>query len=259
MLDRVTEKSPAEPPVWVQIKSDLEARLATGEFDERFPTDRALTEEYGVSRHTVREAVRELQSAGLITRRRGKGSFRTPASLAQPLGTIYSLFRSIESAGERPLSVVLAREAVRNESVAKVLGLEQDAPLFHLERVRLSGRTPLAVDHVWMALDLGAPLLEVDFTSTGFYTELRARCGIVPERGVEVSRAVAADDELAARLGIEVGAPVFEVERRTWFEDAPLEWRVTVVRGDRYAFRAEWSSPWEEATSQLLPDVGTGA
>jgi len=257
MLAGVTDGSTGKA-VWQQIKADLERRLAEGEFDERFPTDRVLVEEYGVSRHTVREAVRELQAAGLITRRRGKGSFRTPASHAQPLGTIYSLFRSIEAAGESPLSVVLAREERQDESVAKVLGLEQDAPLFHLERVRLSDRTPLAVDHVWMPLHLGPALLEVDFTSTAFYTELRSRCGIVPERGVEVSRATAVDAETAARLGIDEGAPVFEVERRTWYQDAPLEWRVTVVRGDRYAFRAEWSSPWEEATSQLLPDTGTG-
>jgi GntR family transcriptional regulator len=255
MLGSVTNGSPGKA-VWQQIKADLEDRLAEGEFDDRFPTDRALVEEYGVSRHTVREAVRELQAAGLVTRRRGKGSFRTPASHAQPLGTLYSLFRSIEAAGEEPLSVVLAREERRDEAVAKVLGLEQDAPLFHLERVRLSDRIPLAVDHVWMPLELGRQLLDVDFSSTGFYTELRELCGIVPERGVEVSRAVAAEAEPAARLGIEQGAPVFEVERRTWYRDAPLEWRVTIVRGDRYAFRAEWASPWEDATSQLLPDTG---
>lgn len=257
MLDRVSRESTGTA-VWQRIKADLEDRLAKGDFDERFPTDKALVEEYGVSRHTVREAVRELQATGLITRRRGKGSFRTPASHAQPLGTIYSLFRSIEDAGEQPLSVVLAREEVVDGSVAKVLGLEEDAPLFHLERVRLSGRTPLAVDHVWMPADLGRPLADVDFTSTAFYIELQAKCGIVPERGVEVSRAVAADAEAAARLGIEVGSPVFEVERRTWFGDAPLEWRVTIVRGDRYAFRAEWGSPWEDATSELQVDKGTG-
>ncbi|MGH9116237.1 MAG: GntR family transcriptional regulator [Acidimicrobiales bacterium] len=48
-------------PLWAQVLADLRLRLARGEFESRFPGDVELTDQYGVSRHTVREAVRLLQ------------------------------------------------------------------------------------------------------------------------------------------------------------------------------------------------------
>ena len=53
-------------PLWAQVLSDLSDRLRAGEFDERFPTDQELVEAYGVSRQTVREAVRRLADDGLL-------------------------------------------------------------------------------------------------------------------------------------------------------------------------------------------------
>ena len=61
-------------PLWAQVLSDLSDRLGAGEFDERFPTDQELVEAYGVSRQTVREAVRRLADDGLLARERGRGT-----------------------------------------------------------------------------------------------------------------------------------------------------------------------------------------
>ncbi|HZD05177.1 MAG TPA: GntR family transcriptional regulator, partial [Longimicrobiales bacterium] len=217
-----------------------------------FPTDRELVEEYRASRHTIREAVRRLQEEGLITRRRGHGSYRTPALFAQPLGTIYSLFQSIEDAGVPQTSVVVTQAECRDDRAAKVLGLPVDSPLFYLERTRLAADQPLALDEVWLPLPLAAPLLEANLSRTALYAELRDRCGVVPEEGVEQSRAVTLDRAAAVRLGLNSGDPAFEIDRRTWARGRPLEWRVTIVRGDRYVFRAEWSTPWEPTSSRLV-------
>ncbi|MGD2059345.1 MAG: GntR family transcriptional regulator [Acidimicrobiia bacterium] len=241
-----------ETPMWVAIDEDLRTRLARGEFDERFPTDRELVDEYQVSRHTVREAVRGLQDEGLITRNRGRGSFRTQESFAQPLGTIYSLFRSIEDNGVTQASVVISQEERTDETASQALGLTPDASLFYLERTRLAGGQPLAVDRVWLPMPLAAPLLEANFTRGALYEELRDRCGVVPEEGVEESRPVNVDRETAVRLGLAPGAPAFEIDRRTKAGGRPLEWRISIVRGDRYVFKAEWNTPWEATTSRLV-------
>lgn len=241
-----------ETPMWAEIDQDLRVRLARGEFDQRFPTDRELVDDYDVSRHTVREAVRGLQDEGLITRNRGRGSFRTPESFAQPLGTIYSLFRSIEDSGVTPTSVVISQEERTDEIAAKALDVSSDASLFYLERTRLAGGQPLAVDRVWLPMPLAAPLLEANFTRAALYEELRDRCGIVPEEGVEESRSVNVDRETAVRLGLASGAPAFKIDRRTRAGGRPLEWRISIVRGDRYVFKAEWNTPWEATASRLV-------
>lgn len=242
--------------MWATINEDLLARLARGEFDQRFPTDRELVEEYEVSRHTIREAVRGLQEEGLITRRKGRGSFLTPASFAQPLGTIYSLYRSIEDMGVPQTSVVISQEALEDERAAKVLELPADSELFYLERIRLADGQPLAVDHTWLPMPLAKPLLEADFSHAALYEELRDHCGVIPEEGVEQSRPINVKRKEAVRLGLTEGDPVFEIDRRTRSGGKPLEWRISIVRGDRYVFRAEWDTPWEATPPHLVHDGG---
>ena len=114
-------------PLWAQVLGDLRARLARGEFTGRFPGDEELRAQYGVSRHTVREAVRRLQTEGVIERGRGRGTFVTGALIEQPLGALYSLFRSVEAQGFVQRSIVRYLEERRNEEAAKVLGRASDA------------------------------------------------------------------------------------------------------------------------------------
>lgn len=239
-------------PKWREIRDDLRRRLAAGEFDAKFPTDRELVDAYEVSRHTVREAVRGLTDEGLITRRRGRGSHRTPRSFSQPTGALYSLFQSVEETGAVQTSIVISQEVARNEEAAKILDLPTDTELFYLERTRLADGLPLALDHVWLPMALAGPLMEANFSRTALYEELRVRCGVVPERGVEQSRPVTLDRESALRLGLSPGDAAFEIDRRTISGGRPLEWRVSIVRGDRFAFRAEWESPWNPASSRLV-------
>lgn len=68
--------------------------------------------------------------------------------------------------------------------------MEASTPLFRLERLRLAGEEPLALDTVWLPADIGAPLLEADFTHTALYDELAARAGVRLDGGREHIRGV---------------------------------------------------------------------
>ncbi len=228
-------------PLWRTVLNDLVRRLESGEFDGRFPTDRELMETYEVSRHTVREAVRLLQDAGRITRQPGKGS-RVEGTFEQPLGTVYSLFESIEATGATQDSAVLTREIQTNSLAAGILGLDETADIFYLERIRFASGEALAHDRAWLPGQLARPLLDVDFTHTALYTELRKHCGVGPEEGVERIKPTIPHPRHASHLELAPGEPALEIERRTTARGAPLEWRITLVRGDRYNFRAEWKA-----------------
>ncbi len=167
-------------PLWAQVLGDLRGRLAGGEFTGRFPGDEELRETYGVSRHTVREAVRRLQAEGVIERGRGRGTFVTGAMIEQPLGALYSLFRSVEAQGYVQRSVVRHLEERRDEEAARVLGRAPDEPLVYLERLRLADDQPIVLDCSWLPAALARPLLEADFTRTALYHELHAQCGLWP-------------------------------------------------------------------------------
>ncbi len=241
-------------PLWAQVLADVRERLATGEFDDRFPTDQELVEEYGVSRHTVREAVRRIQAEGILDRRRGRGTYVKKTSFEQPLGTLYSLFRSIESEGVGQTSVVLDKEIKIDPPAAERLGVGTRTKLFYLERLRLAGDEPLAIDRAWIPARIAGPLLEADFGHTALYDELAIRCGVRPESGTELIRPIIPGDDDRKQLGLDHADAAFLILRRTLAAGKPLEWRESVVRGDVYSFRVDWGAG-DDAAPELMHDA----
>lgn len=227
-------------PLWSQVLADLRHRLAANEFTDRFPGDAELVKHYGVSRHTVREAVRRLQSEGLLERRRGSGSFVNKKAIEQPLGALYSLYRSVEAAGAFQRSIVRHLEERRDDKAEAMLGCPGQ-PLVYLERLRLADDEPIALDCSWLPASLARPLLAVDFEHTALYEELAKRCDVQLTSGWERIRPVLAEPAQRALLRIDARQPVFAIERLAFAGPAPAEWRHGVVRGDRFTFVARWA------------------
>lgn len=231
-------------PLWEQVRTDLVRRVREGEFSDAFPGELTLVEEYAVSRHTVREALRRLREAGVVSGDRGRTSRLTdPAEIDQAMGTLYSLFSAVEAAGQTQRSIVRHRDVRADAAVAEKLALEANASLFYLERLRLASDRPLALDRVWMPAEVAAPLLEVDFTETAFYEQLRARCGITLTGGTECLRAVVPTPDELTLLEMSQDLAALAIERLGFHDARPLEWRHTLVRGDRFAVSAEFTRP----------------
>ena len=230
-------------PLWAQLESELKRRLDAGEFDDGiFPTDLELTESYQVSRHTVREAIRHLNKSGLLKRERGRGTVVNRAEFEQSLGTLYSLFQTIESSGVEQTSEVLELGIVQDLAAATQLGLAEGADLVLLTRLRLAGGAPLAIDRAWLPRTIAEPLLDVDWSHTALYDELRRIGAPVPTQGWErltPTIPVAAD---RARLGLKKTEAAFYLERLGLRDEVPIEWRTTIIRGDRYRFVTDWSA-----------------
>jgi GntR family transcriptional regulator len=237
LLDRTDTR-----PLWAQLRDDLVARLAAGEFAGAFPGELALAAEYGVSRHTVREALRRLRAAGVVTAGRGRmPRVAIAAAIEQPIGALYSLFASVEAAGLVQRSLTRRLDIRADGVVAARLGLEESTPLLYLERLRLAGEQPLAADRVWLPADLAAPLLSADFTRTALYDELAARCGVRLHGGWERISAVVPTPAERVLLGIGTRTAAFAIERIGCSHGRPVEWRHTLVRGDRFSVTAQFS------------------
>lgn len=232
----------AKDPLWIQLYDDLRRRLVAGEFSDAFPGEHALVADYEVSRYTVREALRRLRAEGVVTASRGRTSrVSSPAEIEQPLGTLYSLFASVGSSGLRQRSAVRVNTVLRDAVVADRIGLEGSTPLFHLERLRLADEKPLALDRVWLPAELASPLLEADFTETGLYAELKEKCSVWVTGGAEHIRAVVPTSAEQHVLAMPDNVAAFAIERVGFVGEQPVEWRHTVVRGDRFAVNADFT------------------
>ena len=226
-------------PLWAQLDADLRRRLDTGEFVEAFPAEQALVAEYAVSRQTVREALRRLRAEGLVTAERGRAPRLVPQpQFSQPLGALYSLFSSVEARGTEQRSDVRRLELTYDGTVAARLGLEESTPLLFLERLRLAGGEPLALDRVWLPAELARPLLQADFSHTSLYDELATRCGVRLSGGQEQIRAVIGSAAERRSLQVGAGVALLAIDRTSCAGGVPVEWRQTLVRGDRFTVTA---------------------
>jgi GntR family transcriptional regulator len=238
-------------PLWAQLESELRRRLEVGEFDVgHFPTDLELTEAYDVSRHTVREAVRHLNKAGVLKRERGRGTVVNRTEFEQSLGTLYSLFQSVEATGVEQTSEVLRLEVVTDPVAASHLELDEKAELVLVSRLRLAADAPLAVDRAWLPKSVATPLLGVDWSHTSLYAELAAADAPVPTQGWERLTPVMPNAADRALLGLRKNDAAFFLERLGSRDGTPIEWRTTTIRGDRYRFVTDWSAG---ARSELRP------
>jgi GntR family transcriptional regulator len=175
MSERTLDRTGGEP-LWKQLQHDLVRRVRAGEFDDVFPGELALVEDYQVSRHTVRQALGKLRTDGLIVAERGRQPrVATAPEIRQPMGALYSLFSSVEASGLTQHSVVRALDVRADGVIASRLDLEASIPLVYLERLRFAGDEPLALDRVWLPKSLAEGLLEADFshTSSGWTTVAR--------------------------------------------------------------------------------------
>ena len=237
-------------PLWAQLEAELKRRLEANEFSESFPTDLELTETYQVSRHTVREAVRHLNKTGVLKRERGRGTVVNRSEFEQSLGTLYSLFQSVESAGVEQTSEILQLEIVVDTVAASHLELDEQAKLVLVERLRLAAGAPLAVDRAWLPHDIAAPLLQVDWSHTALYVELAKADAPVPNQGWERLTPIVPTPADRSRLQLRKSDAAFFLERLGCRDGRPIEWRTTIIRGDRYRFVTDWSTG---SRSELRP------
>jgi GntR family transcriptional regulator len=229
--------------LWQQLRKDVLRRLDDGEFADVFPGEQQLREEYGVSRQTVREALRALREDGIVTAARGRQPrVGGQEEIAQPLGALYSLFDSVEAQHLHQHSIVLRLHETQDAHAAVRLGLEESTPLIYLERLRLAQEIPLAIDRTWLPAQIARPLLAADFSHTSLYNELANRCAIRLTGGQEDIRAHI--PTAAHRRLLELGedTAVLRVERIGRVGTVAVEWRITTIRADRFSLHAKFSA-----------------
>ena len=228
-------------PLWAQIADDLRQRLVNGEFEGRFPTDEELRQSYDVSRQTVREAVRHLTAEGLVVRQRGRGSSITQPILEQPLHSLYSLASTVRAGGIEERSEVLAAE--RRPAIAEVagqLGVDAGAEVVFIERLRFAGAEPIAWDRSWLPAHQTGALLGADLSSGGLYDVLANHCAVRITGGWERIRPVIPEPTERKLLRLPPKTAAFSIERLALAGQTPIEWRRSLIRGDRYSLIAQW-------------------
>lgn len=230
-------------PKYVQLRTIL-LELIEGELgpDDAIPSERELSDRFGVSRMTVRETVDRLVAEGRLYRVPAKGTFVARPKLDMPL-QLSSFSEDMRARGLRPGARELARRTEpAREHVRAALDL-REGDVHVIERLRLADGTPMAIERTHVTAALTPGLADVPLEDTSLYAVLDERYGIRLDNGEQTIEAALADEDVAARLGIAPGAPVLWIRRRALQGARPVEYTESVYRGDRYQLHVAFPTP----------------
>jgi len=133
-------------PIWRAIHAALKGEIADGTYrtGDRLPTEKELSERFGVNRHTVRRALAELTAEQTITVRRGSGAYVSEGMIDYRLGSTVKFSQNIRELGRVPSHRFAAVETgPADERLARHLRLRGGAPVLRLEGTSEADRLPI--------------------------------------------------------------------------------------------------------------------
>ena len=196
---------------------------------------------YQVSQITVRQALDNLVSDGLIYRQRGRGSFVAQPAIETSLTRIISFTEDMRGRGCEPGSrVIFSGIVAASPAVAQKLQIEPGEELAQLDRLRYADGEPLSVERASLVHRYCAGVLEGDYEAASLRAALLGQYGLQLVRAEQSIRALGADEQLAGLLAIEPDDPLLAVERVSFAQfEAPIEYLQIFYRSDRYVLHAE--------------------
>lgn len=207
----------------------------------KIPSERSLSEQFGVSRLTVNKALKELANDGLLYTQVGKGTFVAEPRIDQKLDALTSFSEEMEQRGQRPTSRVLVKKHVTADNMlSDRLKIAPGIPITMLRRVRLANDIPVALETAYLISSVCEGLLEGhDFGKESLYDVLRNQYGLHLTYADQEIEARLPTREEAATLTISLETPLLSLSRVTYLgDDRPIEYVTSAYRGDKYKFRA---------------------
>ena len=231
-------------PFYVQLMNVMNEliRDKTWKPGSQIPGELELCKEYGISRTVVRQALRELEFSGIVTRRKGKGTFVAEPKISEGLAQkLTGFYQDMVERGLKPITKVLRQRVIpSNEKVSGFLQIPVGTQVFDINRLRSVEDAPIQLVTSFIPYDLCPKLAETDLSNRSLYAFLEEECGVFISHGRRYIEAVAANDQEAKLLEVERGAPLVMLDSISYQADGrPVEYYHAVHRGDRSRFEVE--------------------
>jgi GntR family transcriptional regulator len=228
-------------PLFAQVRNQLRAEILDGTLrsGSQLPSESELIARFGVSRITVRRALAELQTSGLISTVSGKGSFVSRPGNARAHGPLVGVLETMRRRGHRAHGrLVSHRQVAASPEVAAALRVTPGSPLGAVTVLRYLDDQPFVIGTSWLDPSLSARVAAQDLTERDVAVIIEEVLGLRVARTRVRVEAALADAGLARRLHCERGAAILRIHSTTYgFDSQAISHAVTDCRSDRMDYR----------------------
>jgi GntR family transcriptional regulator len=228
-------------PLWHQAEIALRTLIESGEWTtgSQIPNEDRLGAMLGISRITLRHALRNLEEAGLLRREHGRGTFVRSATVVAGARGLTSFTDEMQTLGLAVGTRVLDAELVpASAEMADALDIATGETVLKLRRLRLGNAAPIGIQTAHIPAALVPGLYEDAHEVSSLYDTLRSRYGIAPIKAKEVYRVGQVQEQDAELIQLPAGTPAFVVERITYTSRGAFEFTLSTMRADRYEIRS---------------------
>lgn len=232
-------------PLYVQIRDDLRRKILEGSYavHERLPSENELMNHFGVSRITIRQALRDLHNEGLVFSAQGKGTYVSKPKAVQNVQRLQGFGEAMSKQGYEATARLLSiqQEHKPSKPVVAALELNPGDEVVEVKRVRYLNREPICIESSYFPLPVGQKLFGQDL-SGDIFPMLENQFDISLGHAEISIDSTLADEEVQHFLGLRSGEPILRVERLTHDTDGtPIDFEYLCYRGDafKYQFRVD--------------------
>ena len=217
-------------PLYAQVRERLLERIVGKEWQQGqvLPNEFDLARQFGVSIGTIRKAVEGLETAKIVVRKQGRGTFVSRESAAPPTEPV-SVFGTLIDGGDSANIVTLSvdvRTATAKEKSTLALGA--DGGVIEIRRCRMFGGGAHVFDRVFLPRHLFFDLEPKDPLPGNLYEFYGDFFGIRVVSNTEHVSVAVADLETAKQLGVPENTPVLKIERIAASSSKQIiEWRIS--------------------------------
>lgn len=252
-------KRDAPLPLYYQIELRLRDAIESGQYapGQRLPTEKVLQQAYGVSRVTIRTALRRLEEDGLISTQRGRGTFVTLQAgeghrIERNPARLHSFEEElVRQAGPPRIEVLAVERCIAPHRISTLLQIAEDTEVTRVRRVGWVGDAPLWIEARYIPPSVQDAFQKFDLMSASFTRLIEAGSGMRADQSRLRITAAAATPDQAKSLQIEPGDPVLINEFVVLAGGRPFEAARAVFRADRYAFTVEVFSSGDSDSESL--------
>lgn len=167
---------------YLEVKNHLIHKINEGFYKagDKIPSERALSEEYGVSRMTARQAVSALVIDGVVYRETSKGTFVSTKQFSQK--NVKSFTQTLMDQGFEPFTEIIEFAKVHSlGEISTVMGLPYETSYFKIKRLRYGNGVPMALETIYLPVEK-CQGLKVEDIGQSLYEALEAKFGYVVGR-----------------------------------------------------------------------------
>ena len=223
-------------PAYQRIQGTIVKRLETGLLKpgDLVDSERELARIHGVSLMTARHALTTLEREGLVVRRRGAGTFVAPPKIH--FNKLMSYTEQMSGRGLTVSSKLLSLGIIEPEQeIAARLSLPATSRLIKVERLRLGGDEPFAIETCYLSADEFADLTRARLDRASLFSVLEHDHGLQIAHSDEEVDATTADAYAARLLGIPTGAAVLRIRQQIYSTKAkPTLYVLGLYRSERH-------------------------